>query len=230
MAQPSPPMQPDLSKISHPASLISGPAQIKNIIFDFGGVICNLDIKRTEKQFLALGLQAFTPEYAASGARLFQDIETGVVTSRVFRDTLRQFFPNPVSDAQIDDAWNALLLEIPEPRIRVLEKLRKHYRIFLLSNSNEIHYLKYVEDFRRYGYHDFDDLFEKAYFSFQLGCKKPSPEIFTYVLNDAGLNPSETLFIDDTLVHVKGAQCLGIQAHHLKIDQGEQFIDLFKQG
>jgi len=228
MAQPIPLMRLNLSKISHPIFENSRPDVIENFIFDFGGVICNLDFKRTEKRFISLGFQISDPEYAVSGSKIFDDLETGDISPKEFRDKLRRFFLNPVTDNQIDDAWNALLLDIPEPRIRLLEKLRKHNRIFLLSNSNVIHYQKYLENFRQqYGYPDFDALFEKAYFSFHLGCKKPSREIFTHVLDHVSLNPTKTLFIDDTLMHVEGARDAGIHAHHLRIDQGEQIMDLF---
>ncbi|MEI7500591.1 MAG: HAD family phosphatase [Bacteroidota bacterium] len=222
-------MQLNLSKISHPGSEIPNSDSIINIIFDFGGVICNIDIKRTEKKFFELGLESGEDDYGATNFKgLFEALETGTIHPQEFRDRLRNFFLNPVTDEQLDDAWNALLLDIPEPRIRLLENLRKDFRIFLLSNSNEIHYLKFLENFRKqFGYSDFEALFEKTYFSFNLGFKKPSREIFIHVLQNAGLNPSETLFIDDTLMHVEGAQALGIHAHYLQINQGEQIIDLF---
>ena len=129
-------------------------------------------------------------------------------------------------DKAIDDAWNALLVGIPEARIRLLEGIRKHYRIFLLSNSNEIHYLEYAERFRQqYGYHDFSAIFEKTYFSYQCHLRKPDPLIFKLVLNENNLTPSETLFIDDTLVHVKTACDLGITGYQLR--DGEEITDLF---
>jgi len=204
------------------------PKSIKNIIFDFGNVICDIEVKRTEAAFLNMGLKTFDPDYGMTGSTsLFNALETGTVTPREFRDQLRKFFLNPVTDEQIDNAWNALLLEIPEPRVRLLEKVRRHFRIFLLSNTNEIHYRKYRENLRQFGYPDFDALFEKVYLSHRLGIRKPSKEIFIHVLTDAGLNPAETLFIDDTLMHVEAAWKLGINAHHLQIQNGEQIMDLF---
>lgn len=203
---------------------------IKNLIFDFGGVICNIDVKLTEKAFLDLGLANFdTGRSIADSAGLFEGIETGTITSQQFRDGLKPLFPKPVTDEQIDTAWNALLLDIPGPHIRMLEALQKNYRIFLLSNTTEIHYLKYLDDFRnKFGYSNFDALFEKAYFSFQLGLKKPSPEIFRHVLQNSLLNPAETLFIDDTLRHVEGARNVGINGYHLATDKGEHIFDLFE--
>jgi glucose-1-phosphatase len=217
------------SFFSNPKSEIRNPKSIKNIIFDFGGVICNIDVKLTEKAFMDLGLKQFdTGRSISESAGLFEDLETGTISPQHFRDELKKYFVNPVTDEQIDTAWNALLLDIPEPRIRLIEKVRQQYRIFLLSNTNEIHYRCYLERFRKqYGYTDFDALFEKAWLSHRIGLKKPSTEIFNYVMQHSALEPSETLFIDDTLRHVEGARKAGLHAHHLAIGEGEQIMDLF---
>jgi len=220
-------MQHRLSESLIRKSQIVNPKSIRNLVFDFGGVICNIDVKLTEKAFMDLaGLQdmqsfrrADTGSSISDSSGIFGQIETGAITPQHFRDELRRFFRKPVTDEQLDDAWNAMLLDIPEPRIRLLESLRNDYRIFLLSNSNEIHYMKFLERFRKQsGYADFDALFEKAYFSFLIGLRKPSPEIFSHVLNESMLEPSETLFIDDTLMHVEGAVKAGIYACHLALD------------
>lgn len=205
------------------------PEFVKNIIFDFGGVICNIDIGLTKSMFKRLGKSTFNTSYSVSEQEnLFRKFERGSLTPQEFRNILKQQFPGPVTDAQIDEAWNAMLLDIPEPRIRLIEKLAKQYRIFILSNSNEIHYTKYLYDFqRRFGYSGFDALFEKAYFSFQIHLQKPGKEIFEYALNDSSLLPQETLFIDDSLQHIETAGSLGILTHHLLIEQGEQITDLF---
>ena len=224
------------SRISHPAghdpnaaSGITDQKPIKNIIFDFGGVICNIDVKIAEKNFVSLGVKINDPLYpVARSNRVFEDLETGILSPQQFRNSIRPFFEPRPSDRQIDDAWNSLLLDIPEPRIRLIEKVSKEYRIFMLTNTNEIHYLQYRAAFsEQFGYHDFDDLFEKAYYSYRIGMKKPDVGIFRHVLNDRALDPAETLFIDDTLMHVEGANAAGIHAHHLLIGGGEQILDLF---
>jgi glucose-1-phosphatase len=214
------------------ASHIPGSSLVKNIIFDFGGVICDLDIPRSVEKFREFG--APKPQFTIDKAeqdRQFEHLvdvyETGLITSRQFRVTIRDHYLVPPSDKAIDAAWNALLVGIPEPRIRLLEDLRNRYRIFLLSNSNEIHYLQYREDLQRqYGYPDFDSLFEKAYFSYQLRLKKPDPAIFSHVLNDKQLDPAETLFIDDTLVHIEAARSLTLKGYHLA--NGEDVTGLFQ--
>lgn len=204
-------------------------SKIKNIIFDFGGVICNIDVRLTEKRFLELGVKSFDTQYSVvERDTLFGKLEEGTISPDDFRLEIRNFFSHTVTDLEIDDAWNALLLDIPMPRIRLIEALRNNYRLFLLSNSNEIHYQKYRKNFEdQFGYKDFDSLFEKAYFSYQLKLKKPGRAVFEYVLNDSRLNPEETLFIDDSIQHVKGATVAGMHAYHLNLVSGETILDLF---
>ena len=206
---------------------------IKNIIFDFGGVICDLEIGRSVEKFKAFG----PPKAEFSGNKEEQDrqfellvetYETGLITSQQFRETIRNHYSLPPSDQAIDNAWNALLAGIPEPRIRLLENLRETYRIFLLSNSNEIHYQCYREDLQKqYGYRDFDEIFEKAYFSYIMHLRKPDPAIFEFVLKENKLDPAATLFIDDTPVHIDAARKLGINAYNLRA--GEDVTGLFKK-
>lgn len=218
--------------MQHLSSRIPNHSSLKNIIFDFGGVICDLDIQRSVEKFKEFG----PPKEEFSGDQQEQDrrfgqlvatYETGLITSRQFRESIRNHYISEPSDEAIDQAWNALLIGIPESRIRLLEDLRKTYRIFLLSNSNEIHFLKYREDFQKmYGYPDFDSLFEKVYFSYRLHLKKPDPAIFMQVLAENDLFPSESLFIDDTLMHVEAARKVGMAAYHLR--EGENVTMLFE--
>ena len=160
-------------------SKIPNHSSVKNIIFDFGGVICDLEIQRTIEKLKAFGRpkneNTSTPEQQDRNfEHLVSNYETGLITSREFRDEIRNYYQVAPSDQAIDDAWNVLLVGIPERRIRLLENIRNNYRIFLLSNSNEIHYLKYCEDLRQqYGYKNFDALFENTYFSYRLHLKKP---------------------------------------------------------
>jgi glucose-1-phosphatase len=222
-------MELNLAKISIRHSSFINRNSIKNLIFDFGGVICNIDVKLTEQAFMDLGLKRFdTGRSISDSAGLFEDLETGAIAPQHFRDELRRYFESPITDEQLDAAWNALLLDVPEPRIRLIEALRKNYRIFLLSNSNEIHYLKYNDEFaKQFGYNGLEGLFETAWFSFRIGMKKPDPAIFNYVMDQAELIAAETLFIDDTLQHVEGARAVGMHACHLKIGEGEEITDLF---
>lgn len=106
----------------------------------------------------------------------------------------------------------------------IIEKASRHYRLFLLSNTNQIHFEKYTRDFKlRYGY-DFEDLFEKAYWSFRIHQSKPNPEIFKYVLEDSCLNAAETLFIDDTLENVLSARNAGINSLSFEPERFDRFV------
>jgi putative hydrolase of the HAD superfamily len=199
------------------SSQIPRPDSVKNIIFDFGGVICNIDIKLSEKEFRALGFKGFNPSYSVEESEdIFRKLEGGKITIPQFTSALKKHLYPDVTDDQVIEAWNAMILDIPPQRIRLLEEVRKSYRIFILSNSNEIHYNKYLDDFRsNYGYNSFEDLFEKAWFSFKIHLQKPSPEVFRFVINEGMLNPSETLFIDDTIQQINAAQNAGLKTCHL---------------
>jgi len=200
---------------------------IKNIIFDFGGVICNIDISLTEKAFYDLGLEKFDKEYSITERdNFFGALETGQTTPEQFRETLKTYIKRPVTDPEIDTVWNALILDIPERRIALLKQLRSVFQLFLLSNTNQIHYEHYLKDLQIiHGCLDFSDLFEKAYFSYQIGLRKPFREVFDFVVRDAGIRADETLFIDDSMEHVEGARKTGLHAYHLKPE--EDITELF---
>ncbi|KAF0131182.1 MAG: putative hydrolase of the HAD superfamily [Bacteroidetes bacterium] len=203
---------------------------VSTIIFDFGGVILDIDPILTLNELKNLGvedLDIFKSPYFQHD--IMGKFERGILTPEVFRDKVREFIGINLCDQDIDDAWNALILDIPKERIKVLEDVKKNYPIFLLSNSNEIHYDIYLRDLQlRFGYREFDQLFTKAYFSFDLHISKPNPEIFEFVLNQHKLIPGQTLFIDDTAEHLVAASQLGMQTYQLK--NPERVRDLFING
>lgn len=190
---------------------------IKNIIFDFGQVLLNINPGLSAEAFTKLGIRDGVDFWGSrNSSELLIGLEKGMLSPDDFRNGALQMLVPGISHQQVDDAWNALLLDLPVKRVEMLKLLKPHYRLFLLSNSNQIHYDCYMGRFEKeYGY-SMELLFEKLWFSFQLGLLKPDPEIFRYVLNEAGLIPEETLFIDDTLVHVEAARSVGINAFHLK--------------
>lgn len=192
--------------------------QAKNLILDLGGVLLNLDYNRTKEAFAALGVPDFNAHYTQfKGSPLFDDLETGRVTDKAFYDALRKSAGLDLTDAQIRDAWNAMLLDFPETRIALLKGLRSRYRLFLLSNTNAIHYEAFQRTFKNEtGMDSLDQLFDKAYYSHLMGVRKPEPEPFRMILEEQGLKGEETLFVDDTLPNLAGAQTLGIQTVHLQ--------------
>lgn len=201
--------------------MIVAPENIKNIIFDFGGVILNIDHDLTTKGFIDLGVADFEEKYSQLvQTDLFDNFETGRITPEEFRKKIRTYIPGTVSGRQIDKAWNAMLMDIPRERIIFLENIRKKYRTFLLSNTNAIHYDIYLKDLqKKYGYGSFSDLFEGVYFSFQVGMRKPDMKIFEFVLKENDLDPAETLYIDDSTQHVEGAKKAGLITCFLEKDR-----------
>jgi len=116
-----------------------------------------------------------------------------------------------LTDAEIDGAWNALLLGVPAGKHEILLQLKERYRTFLLSNNNAIHYKRCMESIQEhYGIADNSGFFEHAYYSHLMGMRKPNADIFEAVLAERGLVPEETLFIDDSPQHLKTAAALGM--------------------
>ncbi len=201
---------------------------IKHIIFDLGGVIINLDYQLTYKAFEALGVKEFTSLYNQFSLNsLFDDLETGKVAPEVFLDEMQQHTAPGTTHQQIMDAWNAMLLDFPLRRLQILQQLRQHYGLYLLSNTNEIHmqaFNKILEESR--GIPSLAAFFDKAYYSHQIGLRKPFRESFQLVLDENGLDPAETLFIDDTLPNIEGAKVVGLQTIHLL--PPKTMADIFK--
>jgi putative hydrolase of the HAD superfamily len=190
----------------------------KVILFDLGGVLFNLNYQQTARAFRKLGLADFDAVYSqARQDGLFDAFEKGLITAAGFRSGLRQWLPADLSDAAIDEAWNAMLLGIPASKIQLLEKLKDRYRLFLLSNTNEIHLdAVFRMNQEAHGFKDLSRYMEKQYYSCALGMRKPDAEIFQFVLRDIGVPASDVFFIDDSIRHIEGARSVGIEAHHLQ--------------
>lgn len=186
---------------------------IKNIIFDYGNVIFTIDFLKAQEAFTKLGVKDVESIYAhhAQGG-LFDDFDKGLITAAQFRDGIRQVAGNPdLQDSAIDAAWNALLIGVPPQHHELLRQYRAHYRTFLLSNNNEIHYKWILDHLNSYhGLSDNSGLFEKTYYSHLMGMRKPDQEIFQRVLDENALEPRETLFIDDSPQHLQTARSMGM--------------------
>jgi riboflavin kinase/FMN adenylyltransferase len=185
---------------------------IKNIVFDFGGVLVDLNQQACMDAFAALGIpqvSEYMSLYGHNGP--FGDIEKGSINVDDFRNQIRTLFKVPVTDEQIDNAWNAFLLNIPEKKMHMVHELAKKYRVFLLSNTNPIHIQK-LQNFENAGY-PVKECFEKLYLSFEIGLIKPERAIFDYMVKDAGIKPEETLFIDDGPANCRTASELGMKTY-----------------
>ena len=204
--------------------------KIKNIIFDLGGVILDIDESLILKELKKDGVDIRQLIHSKEFEEIMSRFDTGIYTAPTFRKRMKALIgQEKMTDQKFDSIWNAMLLDIPRERIEAIEQVKKHYKIFLMSNSNEIHYDLYVRDLQlRFGYNEFDALFHKSYFSFAEHLEKPDPRFFELILDHEGLQPEETLFIDDTEDNIKVAKTLGIKTYH--ISRAELVRNLFHNG
>lgn len=196
-------------------------AKINTIIFDLGGVIINLDIAATIAEFNKLSAQPFEAIYTQlQQTPVFDLFDKGLIREQEFFNGLKVAMGAEPDDKLMLKAWNAMLLDFPPHRLRLLTQLKSRYRLFLLSNTNETHIREFeAQLLESRGYQNLEPFFEKVYYSCRMGMRKPDTEIFEYVLKENGLLAEETLFIDDTIHHVEGALKTGIQAHLLPKDK-----------
>ncbi|RYG21656.1 MAG: HAD family phosphatase [Chitinophagaceae bacterium] len=197
---------------------------IKNIIFDYGNVIFEIDFNITQFALSQLGITNIQAFFAHKGHNsLFDNFETASITPAQFRDGIRVAANNPtLTDQEIDVAWNSLLIGVSGNNHDVLMEVKNRYRTFLLSNNNEIHYNWIVDHLKStYQIENYDSFFEKAYFSQQMRLRKPNITIFEQVLKENNLKAEETLFIDDSPQHLAGAQKAGLQTLLMDVHPAE---------
>lgn len=202
---------------------------IKNIIFDLGGVIINLDTKRTISEFNRLSYTRFENIYPQTNQTdIFDRFEKGTISQNAFFDELRKELNYQGEKANLIDAWNAMLLDVPESRLDTLVNAKQNYNTFLLSNTNETHVEVFERDlYYEHGVKNFEDYFDRVYYSCRVGMRKPNKEIFELVLSENNLVAEETVFIDDSIQHVQGAGSCGINAYLLEPHM--EVGDLLKQ-
>jgi FMN phosphatase YigB (HAD superfamily) len=201
-------------------------ANIQNIIFDLGGVIINLDNQLTENSFTALGVKNFRELFGhGHAASFFREYEIGKISDRQFLDNLKKLAQIEVPDQAVIDSFNIMLLDFPPERIALIRELRKRYRIFLFSNTNAMHLaaLQKIYD-KTFPGETLEDLFEKTYYSNLLGMRKPDKESYDYIVAENHLDAGRTLFVDDALINVEGANAAGLKGFFLK--PGTSLVDV----
>ena len=204
---------------------------VKHIIFDLGGVIVDIDFNRAINAFIELGAEDFDAFFNhASQVNLFDRMDRGEVSPKEFRDELRSITGLSVSDEQIDKAWNAIIIGLPERRLHLLKESGKNYKTYLLSNTNAIHMKTFTEMLKEeFGSKGIETYFDQSYLSFEIGMRKPEERIFKHVIKSNNLDVSETLFIDDSPQHIEAAAALDINTYLFRPDE-EQLEDLFEDG
>ena len=202
---------------------------VKNIIFDFGGVILDLDYLKTQQAFTDLGFANFQHLYSQAVQQdLFNRFETGAISETFFFDEIKRISGlSHVSKQDLVNAWNAMLMGFPAENLVWLKKLKEQYRLYLLSNTNQTHIHAFEKQIEKVcSVESFESVFEKVYYSCKIHLRKPDHSCFDFVLKDSGLDPAETIFIDDSIQHVEGALAAGIKAYWL--EKNKKTIDLLK--
>ena len=200
---------------------------IKNIVFDLGGVLVDLDFKAAINGLQEAGfanvkeqLQAFDRD------GIFQKFELGEMTADEFRSAIRENSTVALTDEEVDNLWNLMLLEIPREKLELILELRGKYMVYLLSNTNSIHWDYVCKNAFNYRGFRVEDYFEETFLSYKMHLAKPDKAIFEKVLSDANLLAEETLFIDDSEANCKAAQEVGIHAHHYHV--GDDLNKIFE--
>lgn len=190
-------------------------ASINAIILDLGGVVLNIDYQRTQEAFRDLGFPDFDQLYTQfRQSDLFVKLEKGHITPSDFLSALRNYSSRAVTDQQLTEAWNAMLLDLPPEHLASIRQLKADYQLYLLSNTNAIHYECFFDKVETLlNRRTLSDYFQESYYSHLVGERKPDQRIFELVSQANGLAPERTLFIDDSPQHVKAAGALGFQTH-----------------
>ena len=200
---------------------------IHNIIFDLGGVLLNINPKKTIEAFGHLGMEQLIGDKGLTyDHEIFYLMEQGKVTPDEFRQGVRKLLPGQVTDQQIDTAWTAMLLDFPLVRVELLQRLSKDFNLYLFSNTNSIHVEKYFDIFRQQHGFEVTTLFKQAFHSNEIGYRKPSVESFEEIIRLAGIQARESLFIDDSAANVEGAIASGLKG--LWLQPGQSVEEIFK--
>ena len=190
----------------------------KNILFDLGDVLIDIDFQKVKAAFENLGITEFDKQFSQlTASSLFENLETGKISETDFYKEIQQQSKIPLAETDIKNAWNAILLDFRAESMKRLQELKQTHRLFLLSNTNAIH-LTEVNNIlhKQLGINNLDVFFERAYYSHVVGLRKPYRQVFEYVLKDAGIVASETMFIDDTPPNIETAGQLGFSTHLLQ--------------
>ncbi len=200
---------------------------IRNIVFDLGGVVIDLQRERCVQAFERLGYNGADADlglYRQGG--VFYDLEVGAITTAEFYDSLRHLCPGARFDTDIRDAFNAFLVDLPRERLAALDALKPEYRLFALSNTNAVMYHSWIDNAFRADGKSINEYFEGIIASFQEKCCKPDPEIFRILLHRYGLESMETLYIDDSEANCEAAASVGLQTRQVTADV--TMIDIVK--
>jgi len=199
---------------------------IKNIIFDLGIVLLDLNFQKAKDEFKRMGLPNFEKVYSSFHANpFFHDYETGKISDKDFIEGLKKLLPKPVDSQKIISVWNDIIEGFPMEKLAFLEKISSQYDIYLLSNTNSLHAKKYEANFKKHTGLSIHSVFKKVYYSHDIAFRKPDKRAFLLILEENGLNAGETLFIDDVTENLTPAKGLNINTFHYK--EGDNLFSIF---
>jgi len=194
---------------------------INTIIFDFGDIFINLNKEESLEAFKKLGLNGLNEKVLA----LNDEFEKGKISESNFLDGFSEFIPN-ASIEEIKAAWNSIIGDFPLYRLEFLQLLKNKYRLFLLTNTDMIHIENFEEKVGTSFFSAFYQCFEKVYYSYEMGMRKPDEAIFRYIIKKHDLNPSRTLFVDDKKENTDAAASVGLEVWNLQVGK-EDVVELF---
>ncbi len=195
---------------------------IKNVILDLGGVIINIDPMRTVEYLASYGVADIETAFARlEEARVFERVELGEINEAEMADEIRQLIPEAPSQEIIRAAWNSLLLDIPAERGAIVKRLAAKYPLYLLSNTSPGH-MAIIDGMVReqFGWSSLREPFVRAFYSYEMGVRKPDSAIYARMLEESGLNPEETVFLDDTLANLEKAREFKLQTRLVTPQKG----------
>ena len=200
-------------------------SNISTLIFDFGGVLIDLDMNQSILNFKKLGVENvenYLSNFGQSG--FFMQLEKGKISAEEFRSEIRKMTTNTITDKEIDDAWNAFLVRIPSEKLDIVYQLRKKFRVIMLSNTNAIHFPYAEQTFFSYKNRGIDEYFDKCYRSYDMKIAKPDAEIFEAILNQEQVAPNQCLLLDDGPKNIEQAQKLGFQTYFVDPKEDLSFL------
>jgi HAD superfamily hydrolase (TIGR01509 family) len=200
-------------------------SNISTLIFDFGGVLIDLDMNQSILNFKKLGVENvenYLSNFGQSG--FFMQLEKGKISADEFRSEIRKMTVNSITDKEIDDAWNAFLVRIPSEKLDIVYELRKKYRVIMLSNTNAIHFPYAEQTFFSYKNRSIDEYFDKCYRSYDMKMAKPDAEIFEAILSQEQVAANRCLLLDDGPKNIEQAQKLGIQTYFVDPKEDLSFL------
>jgi putative hydrolase of the HAD superfamily len=197
------------------------------LIFDLGEVIISLDFDAVIGGFVECSTKSKEEiQGLISDSEILHHYETGKTPNEVFIQACKDVLELDMNDQEFIEIWNRMLLDIPVEKVNILQRLKKSHQVLILSNTNSLHMDRFDEMMQQInGKATLGEIVHKAYYSHEMGLRKPDPEIYQALINENQLDPARTLFFDDKEENIQSAQTVGI--HGVQIKTPDQLYRYF---